>query len=159
MKHSKVDDRKVNDVVAVHHVAVDFGCHFAVSLVRGAEAASRRLLMKTEIGTGENLEAKFEDTPWGRVQSVESIAPGIDFYATASHGGYYLSAEMNSRIPVEFKKSTMNEQGLHGWYEEDCDWAIVVFCLKEYFGQAYYESAVKAVKRFHSDAWTAVNNS
>jgi len=32
-------------------------------------------------------------TPWGPSQTSREIAPGICFYSTASHGGYYLSPD------------------------------------------------------------------
>ena len=57
-------------------------------------------------------------TPWGQSQDVTEYAPGIVFVSTASHGGIKLDRKHNAMVP-----DYMRCEG--GWYEEDCDWAIV----------------------------------
>lgn len=102
-------------------------------------------------------EGKFDEqykTPWGNVLSVERISDGIMFYSTASHGGYYLSPSQNSNVPMVLKESTFLQQGLLGWYEEDCDWAIVVFCFKNHFDQTRYDKAILTLQKFHTEAWS-----
>lgn len=64
-------------------------------------------------------------TPWGEAQTVKQIAPGITWYETASHGGFYLSPEKNALVPQELKEATFGQLGLEGWYEEDCDAEVV----------------------------------
>ncbi|CAN5509757.1 hypothetical protein BH10CYA1_BH10CYA1_40590 [soil metagenome] len=91
-------------------------------------------------------------TPWGTAQSAEDIAPGITKYSTASHGGYFLNKEANAKIPPELQWSTLNLQGLKGWYEEDCDWAIVAYTYKEYFQPAQYEHALEALAQHHTQS-------
>jgi hypothetical protein len=61
------------------------------------------------------------DTPWGEVQTSEILAPGIVEVTTASHGGIWLSPERNAEVPNAVKRETFCENGLYGWYEEDCD--------------------------------------
>lgn len=76
------------------------------------------------------------NTPWGPAQDVEPIAPGIDFISTASHGGFKLDAERNAEVPDYLRAASFNSQGERGWYEEDCDAAIVAVV----FGERYPES-------------------
>lgn len=76
---------------------------------------------------------QLKDTPWGPAQEVTEIAPGITFYSTASHGGFYLSLERNAKVPKKVQQQTFLQQGLAGWYEEDCDAEIVIQTFPEYF--------------------------
>jgi hypothetical protein len=57
-------------------------------------------------------------TPWGSAQWVSHTAPGIVQASTAGHGGVKLSKERNKTIPPALRTSS-------GWYEEDCEAAIV----------------------------------
>ena len=65
------------------------------------------------------------DTPWGPPQQVDVIADGIVRIHTAGHGGYWLSPERNKQVPRNLREKTFCQNGLDGWYEEDCDAAIV----------------------------------
>lgn len=57
-------------------------------------------------------------TPWGTADSVHRYSDGIAFVSTSSHGGFKVPAKLNRRIPPPLRKGD-------GWYEEDCEWAIV----------------------------------
>src|SRR5437762_1102035 len=101
-------------------------------------------------------------TPWGRADSAGIIAEGIAFVSTPSHGGIFLSAEMNEKIPEVFRR-----QG--GWYEEDCDWAIPYFFLYVQILTDPHNQSGENLKRvtdaisdsrqtlinWHPDAWQA----
>ena len=69
-------------------------------------------------------------TPWGMSQSSEQLIRGVMSYSTASHGGIHVSDKLLERIPVEFHYGFC---GVRGWYEEDCDWAIVAYFIPEAF--------------------------
>lgn len=64
-------------------------------------------------------------SPWGHVDSCETIAPGIWCVETAGHGGIVLSEERAAMIPAEAVPFT----GSRIEWEEDVDWAVpfVVF--------------------------------
>jgi hypothetical protein len=79
-------------------------------------------------------------SPWGAVQTATELAPGITSVTTASHGGIKLSAARYAKMPKAFK-STPYSSG--GWYEEDCDWAMVAVT----FPEAFSAEAVQAAKR------------
>ena len=57
-------------------------------------------------------------TPWGTADHVEEYVPGITWYSTPSHGGFKLDRAKNAQVPDYMRRAG-------GWYEEDCDWAIV----------------------------------
>jgi len=100
-----------------------------------------------------DLHLVSSDTPWGKAQTAEDVAPGIVRYSTASHGGYRLSSALNAKVAPVLKKATCAGLGSQGWYEEDCDWAIVVYTFKEYFDPPDYKAAVETLKQHHAEPW------
>jgi hypothetical protein len=72
-------------------------------------------------------------TPWGHIQQQIDITPGITKITTASHGGFYLSPELNAQIPYTLKQITFGGLGETGWYEQDEDWTIVVRQFPQFF--------------------------
>lgn len=70
-------------------------------------------------------------TPWGSAQTVDRLAPGIDFVSTASHGGIRLdaahAAAISERFPVAVHDAAEGPQGI--WWEEDCayHWPCIAF--------------------------------
>ena len=81
------------------------------------------------------------NTPWGPSQDSKEIAPGIVFYSTASHGGIHLAPTLNAQVADVWRRE-------EGWYEEDCDWAIVAFTFPALFLNAY-ASAVDTVRHWY----------
>lgn len=65
-------------------------------------------------------------TIWGTAQHVETIAEGILWVSTASHGGFKLNRKMNAQMP-----DYMRSKG--GWYEEDECWALVAIVFPQFF--------------------------
>jgi hypothetical protein len=63
------------------------------------------------------------NSPWGEVQHATRFVDGIYSVSTAGHGGFKVSDEFNRLIPEPFRADG-------GWYEEDCDWAAVVFFIQ-----------------------------
>jgi hypothetical protein len=82
-------------------------------------------------------------SPWGAIDNVTTVAWGIWFVSTPSHGGYKLNVEQNAKIPELFRSKD-------GWYEEDCEWAVVVFFLRDHFNLS---EAADARKTLRSWAW------
>jgi hypothetical protein len=62
-------------------------------------------------------------TKWGAVDTITTIAPGIIFASTPSHGGIWLSQEREQQIPEEIR-AIAREFSPEQWYEEDCDAVI-----------------------------------
>ncbi|WP_138985802.1 DUF7007 domain-containing protein [Pseudomonas putida] len=65
-------------------------------------------------------------TPWGIYSEKDIVAPGIIWYETPSHGGYWLSPER--QVQMEKIAGTTQE-----WFEEDCEAAKVEAVFKEFF--------------------------
>jgi hypothetical protein len=95
-------------------------------------------------------------TPWGVSDHAEYIAPGITFYSTPSHGGYFLDEDINVKVAIELKKATCCQNGLNGWYEEDCDWSIVVYSFPHLFEPDQVRIATETVDRFYPDYFNPV---
>jgi hypothetical protein len=72
-------------------------------------------------------------TPWGKADHKKVYARGITFYSTPGHGGFKLSATLNAQVPQTLKDTTWGGLGHKGWYEEDCDWAIVALVFPQVF--------------------------
>ena len=64
-------------------------------------------------------------TPWGKADRAWVVASGIGWTTTPGHGGVKLSRAVNARMP-----DYMRLKG--GWYEEDCEWAMVYVALADY---------------------------
>lgn len=97
-----------------------------------------------------NKPAAITATPWGAPDSVEWVGGdrpySVAFVSTPSHGGYYVAADQLNRIPLAWRKASFNGQGLCGWFEEDCDWAMVALVFKNCFGPEEIAIARKIAK-------------
>lgn len=60
---------------------------------------------------------------WGQVDQVTTIAPGIEFVSTPSHGGFLLDATAKAAMPEPYKAFKPFAGGRS--YEEDCDAALI----------------------------------
>ena len=90
-------------------------------------------------------------TPWGESQVIDKFAEGIEFVSTAGHGGMKLSADRNSKVPYSWRQNSFNGDGLRGWYEEDCDVALVIMTFPEFFKAEIVEEAKKMMVKYHPD--------
>jgi len=72
-----------------------------------------------------------KNTPWGYADYEEVIAPGITSYGTPSHGGIHLSLSRYRQLTPELRRFKTFAGGR--WYEEDCDWSIVVIGFPQFF--------------------------
>lgn len=81
---------------------------------------------------------KLTSSPWGAVQEQTMMAPGIYSVSTPSHGGIFVEPELWNTMKV---KSTPYSQD--GWFEEDCDWALVALA----FPYAFSAEDVALAKR------------
>jgi len=70
-------------------------------------------------------------TPWGQADHYEQIAPGVYRVDTPSHGGYWVREFARAKWP-ENLRDYEPFAGV-GWYEEDCDWAIVALAMPHLF--------------------------
>jgi hypothetical protein len=90
-------------------------------------------------------------TPWGVADQVTIVAPGIVRYHTPSHGGYWLSEERLAQMAPALR-TFRPFTGDAAWFEEDCDWAVVVVAFPASFDAAVVDAAMRAIR--HSDYYT-----
>lgn len=87
-------------------------------------------------------------SPWGRIDHAKVLAPGIVSVSTQSHGGIHLDTERNDAMPAVFRKP-------NGWYEEDCDWAMVALVYPQAFDEKARAAAPRSVMTWQPDAYEA----
>lgn len=88
-------------------------------------------------------------TPWGEADSSRQIAVGIMEYTTPSHGGLHVSPSRLRQMPEPYRL-------WGGWYEEDCEWAMVAVSFPEFFSPHAVETALQMVKNVYPDKYEAV---
>jgi hypothetical protein len=64
------------------------------------------------------------DTPFGHVEHVEKLYPGIYWVSTMEHGGIKLAHYRNRQVPMEHRV-------YGGWYEEDEMWRVPAYIFRE----------------------------
>ena len=92
-------------------------------------------------------------SPWGAIDNENVVAEGITFVHTPGHGGYKLSRERNAKVDSAWRKSG-------GWYEEDCEWAIVALTFPEVFPAEHNGTDLVALthqtaKNYYPDEYAA----
>lgn len=85
-------------------------------------------------------------TPWGDADAKDVVTRGIIFYSTPSHGGFHVAAKLNATMPDHLRRRD-------GWYEEDCDWCLVVTAFPQHFSATQREQAEHTLKNWHPEAW------
>ena len=86
------------------------------------------------------------ETPWGKPDSSEEIAPGIVRHDTPSHGGYYVAPERVAEMPEPLRD--FKPFAGPNWYEEDCDWCIVALAFPQLFPAEYAPAAMETLKHY-----------
>ncbi len=92
-------------------------------------------------------------SPWGPIQTVEPLGPDVVAVTTASHGGLRVSLTAMARLPESIRQTAFSG---HGWFEEDCDWALPYLALGLDAFEAdaaraaeMHQAAVRTVQKFH----------
>jgi hypothetical protein len=86
------------------------------------------------------------NTPWGQSQTVKHFGPDIFSVSTSSHGGFKVEVHANMKIPFYMRAAD-------GWYEEDCDWAVVAVVFPDLFSYGEYESAKQTLRSWRPEAY------
>jgi len=89
-----------------------------------------------------------KNSPWGIVQDEETIADGIVYVSTASHGGIWVSPELLGRVQEAMRDYAAYWSGSSQWFEEDCAAQCVVVSFPEYFSADQVERAQAIVNRY-----------
>ena len=94
-----------------------------------------------------NLATPRLNTPWGVADDVTTLAPGICFVSTPSHGGFWLSPERRAEMPEPYRSIKTFAGG--NWYEEDCDCALVILAFPDVFPKEQ-DTARAVFNAFHA---------
>ena len=86
------------------------------------------------------------NTPWGQSDQEENIKghDGIVWVTTPSHGGFWLSPAAREQMPATLRAIAPFAGA--GWYEEDCDAAIIPLAFPHLFTPAQVAGAVQAMR-------------
>lgn len=85
-------------------------------------------------------------TPWGGSQMATIYAEGIVSHSTSGHGGFHLSRDRNHSVDASVRS-------LGGWYEEDCEWAIVALTFPDVFSVYERRCAEEIAKNTFPAFW------
>lgn len=96
-------------------------------------------------------EERGPETPWGPTQVKVFYTDGMTFHHTAGHGGIKLSDDLNRKIPSALRTKD-------GWYEEDCDWAIVAVSYPRHFTDYEHACAVDTMIRYYPEKWDVLKD-
>lgn len=93
-----------------------------------------------------------DSTIWGIADHVTKVSTGIYWCKTSSHGGVWLSIDRRLLMPAVLRKAAVG-----AWYEEDCDWCLVVTAFPECFKDDPQagESAKETLKAWFPDTYEA----
>lgn len=130
----------------------DFYIHFGLVSDEAAfrarveeQAEHRRELKRLDRQT----MASRDSTPWGTSEGATIHADGIVQHTTPGHGGFCLTPERNADVTASFRRND-------GWYEEDCEWAIVALSFPEHFTAYERRCADETVRHSWPDEWEAL---
>ncbi len=88
-------------------------------------------------------------TPWGTVEYLTEVAPGIASVSTPGHGGVKLSAARNKLVHPAWRAEG-------GWYEEDCEWAFVAITFPDAYKPEVVERAHRSARDYFPDQYETV---
>lgn len=143
-----------------HYVAKVSGRIVTVKVVRespygGWDAVNTVTGRAVRIKTAGRLHSRADATlkklwtPWGVAQDVETLAEGILNVGTASHGGIHLDKVRNEMMPESVRNA-------NGWYEEDCEWALVAMVFPAAFSEKDAIAARHRVLNDYPEAFEAL---
>lgn len=90
-----------------------------------------------------------ERTPWGIADGATQYGPGLVFYYTPSHGGFHVEPDLLATMPAHLR-SIRPFCGQEGWYEEDCDYALVALAFPDRFHPDELSAAGDIFKAHHA---------
>lgn len=88
-------------------------------------------------------------SPWGTIDYVSHWDVGITNVGTAGHGGVKLSPGRNRQVHEVWRRPG-------GWYEEDCEWAIVAVTFPECYSPEHVATARKTARNWFPDEYEVV---
>jgi hypothetical protein len=97
------------------------------------------------------------NTPWGKSDSKITLARGISFVTTPSHGGFAVTPTAALQYLSTAAVARATKYGSYYFFEEDCDTYIVLFELPQALrikwstGVPTKEALIKSLSLWHAD--------
>lgn len=91
-----------------------------------------------------------KSSPWGAVQGATELGAGVWSVHTAGHGGIKLSPARNAKVHEALRAAG-------GWYEEDCDWAVVAYTFPDLFKPEHVVMALESLRHWQPHGYMAAS--
>ena len=97
------------------------------------------------------------NTPWGKSDSKTTLAKGLSWVGTPSHGGFAITPSAALKYLSTAAVSRALKYGSYYFFEEDCDYAIVMLellptgLLSKLGGIPTREDLIASLSRWHAD--------
>lgn len=95
------------------------------------------------------------NSPWGKADSVNTIARGIHWVSTPGHGGLMIATGVARKLLSEAARKQGTTFGGYLAYEEDCQYAIAVYELKETIKSVFLETITEQGLLKSLSTWNA----
>ena len=103
-------------------------------------------------------------SPWGEVQTCETLCPGAYSVSTAGHGGVMVHRDLADKVFRKEAKECGFAEGVYLCFEEDCDGPVALRELmdkklyqapvNQYFGPGEYEKVIdRSLQHYHPEYW------
>lgn len=100
-------------------------------------------------------------TPWGKSDSKINVVRGVSWVGTPSHGGFAVTPTAALQYLSTSAVSRATKYGSYYFFEEDCDYAIVMLEMHEVFkgldvitfpiNVPTKETLIESLSRWHAD--------
>lgn len=130
-----------------------FWGHYLTTRKAAERDLLERAVQELEYQTRRQAEMEPQDSPWGEIQTRETLCPGAYSVSTAGHGGVMVRRELAEKV---FRKEALNcgfTEGAYLCFEEDCDEPVA---LRELMDKGMYQAPVN--ERFAPGAYEALIN-
>lgn len=143
-----------------------FWGHYLTTRKAAERDLLERAVQELEYQTRRQAEMEPQDSPWGEIQTRETLCPGAYSVSTAGHGGVMVRRELAEKV---FRKEALNcgfTEGAYLCFEEDCDEPVALRELmdkgmyqapvNEHFAPGAYEALINdSLQTFHAAYWQA----
>ena len=105
-------------------------------------------------------------SPWGEVQTCETLCPGAYSVSTAGHGGVMVHRDLADKVFRKEAKECGFAEGVYLCFEEDCGGPVALRELmdkklyqapvNQYFRPGEYEAVInRSLQTYHPEYWQA----
>lgn len=143
-----------------------FWGHYLTTRKAAERDLLERAVQELEYQTRRQAEMEPQDSPWGEIQTRETLCPRAYSVSTAGHGGVMVRRELAEKV---FRKEARECGFMEGaWlcYEEDCDGPVALRELmdkklyqapvNQYFRPGEYEAVInRSLQTYHPEYWQA----